>query len=78
MDLQARKRANKIARAAGYGRATQIVFGSEEKVLRHVRYGYCKNTTGEYVSNAYRHHFGWKNTYYQPAETVVQLVRQFS
>ena len=29
--------------------------------------GYRKNTTGEYVPNAYRRNFGWKNTFYQRA-----------
>jgi hypothetical protein len=67
------QRANALARKAGYGPATTIVFGPEAKVLSHVAYGYCKYTTGEYVSNAYRHAFGWKNTYYQPSLTTVML-----
>lgn len=67
------RRANAIARKAGYAKATSIVFGDEEKVIEHTRYGYRKYTTGEYVPNSYRRNFGWKNTYYQNAETVVQL-----
>lgn len=68
------RRANSIARAAGYGSATQIVFGvGPARVLRHVSCGYRKSSTGEYVSNAYRSNFGWKNTYYQHAKTTVLL-----
>jgi hypothetical protein len=66
-------RANSVARAAGYGWATSIVYGDTTKVVSHVPYGYRKRTTGEYVANAYRDHFGWKNTYYQRSETVVML-----
>ena len=36
-------------------------------------YGYRKLTTGEYVPNAYRDHFGWKNTYYQPAMLEITI-----
>jgi len=72
MTLQ--KRANIVARLSGYGTATKIVYGlGPARVLGHVRYGYRKNTTDEYVSSAYRNNFGWKNTYYQPAETTVLL-----
>ena len=67
------KEANRVARQHGRGTATSIVFGSETKVLSHIHYGYRKYTTGEYVSNAYRNNYGWKNTYYQHAETVVML-----
>ena len=67
------KRANAIARQAGHGAATRIVLGPEDAVIDHTSYGYRKFTTGEYVSNAYRAKFGWKNTYYQCAETTVQL-----
>ena len=67
------RHANRIARSRGYGRANKIVWGSEDKVLAHTQYGYRKRTTGEYVSNAYRNKFGWKNTYYQSAYTVVML-----
>jgi|WetSurMetagenome_2_1015567.scaffolds.fasta_scaffold526152_1 hypothetical protein len=34
-------------------------------------FGYRKCTTGEYVSNAYRQNFGWKNTYYQNAQLAI-------
>jgi hypothetical protein len=69
-----RREANRIARAAGYGRATTILHGTGSRgVVSHVDYGYRKNTTGEYVPHAYRAKFGWKNTYYQPALTTVAL-----
>jgi hypothetical protein len=67
------RRANAIARRAGYGKATRVVLGTQDRVLSHVAYGYRKYTTGEYVCNRYRANFGWKNTYYQCAETVVEL-----
>ena len=67
------KLANCIARRNGYGRADSYMFGIEDKVISHTRYGYRKTSNGQYVSNAYRANFGWKNTYYQPARTVVQL-----
>lgn len=67
------QRANSIARQNGYGRATSYIFGVEDKVISHTRYGYRKTSNGQYVPNAYRNNFGWKNTYYQPAETVVQI-----
>ena len=54
------KRANQIARAAGYGSATSIIYGDANKVVSHTPYGYRKKSTGEYVSNAYRNKFGWK------------------
>ncbi len=66
-------RANSIARKYGMGRATSVIFGDEEKVTESLAYGYRKNTTGEYVPNAYRANFGWKNTYYQSAQCTVQL-----
>ena len=67
------KKANSIARKHGFGTATDIVFGDEDKIVEHIHFGYRKYTTGEYVSKAYRRNFGWKNTYYQSAKTVVQL-----
>lgn len=67
------KLANSVARKGGYGFATEIVFGNENKIISHINYGYRKYTTGEYVSNAYRHNFGWKNTYYQNSETTIML-----
>lgn len=67
-------RANAIARANGYGMATKITRDSgPSRVVSHVPYGYRKNTTGEYVPNAYRCNFGWKNTYYQNALTEVNV-----
>lgn len=67
------KMANIIARQNGYGSATEIVRGDDNKVISHTRYGYRKYTTGEYVPNSYLSNFGWKNTYYQHACTVVML-----
>ncbi len=69
------KRANTIARQAGYGKATTVVLGNQDRVVSHVRFGYRKSTTGEYVPNAYRSNFGWKNTYYQHAETTVEITK---
>lgn len=67
------KKANAIARKAGYGRATKIVLGDEDRIIERTCPGYRKNTTDEYVSNAYRSNFGWKNTYYQAAKTIVMI-----
>lgn len=67
------RKANAIARRAGYGRATRIILGLQNRVLHHVHYGYRKVTTGEYVPKAYLNNFGWKNTYYQHAETTVEV-----
>jgi hypothetical protein len=67
------KRANTIARRAGHQKATEIILGKSEGVASYTPYGYRKKTTGEYVPNAYRNNFGWKNTYYQNAETVIML-----
>ena len=66
------KLANIIARNAGYGKATKIVRGSADRVISAVSAGYVKNTTGEYVSNAYRKK-GWGSVHYVNAECVVQL-----
>ena len=71
MNLQ--QEANRIARQAGYNIADHIVVGDHNGVIKHIRYGYRKYTTGEYVSNKYRANFGWKNTYYQNAVTTVML-----
>lgn len=67
--------ANSVARKFGHNTATTILFGNvkEPKVIDRTPYGYRKYTTGEYVSNAYRNHFGWKNTYYQKSLTTVLL-----
>ena len=69
------KIANSTARKYGYGSATEIVFGyvSEPDVIEHIRYGYRKRTTGQYVPKAYMAKFGWKNCYYQAAQTKVVL-----
>lgn len=71
--MENQKKANIIARKAGYGKATKIITGNEDKVISHTDFGYRKVTTGEYVPHAYRNNFGWKNTYYQKAETVVMI-----
>lgn len=71
MHLQ--KEANRIARQAGHGIADHIMIGDTTGVTKHIAYGYRKYTTGEYVSNAYRSSFGWKNTYYQNASTTIML-----
>ena len=72
-----RKIANIVARHAGHGSATEIICATTgpdaPRVLLHTPYGYRKTTTGEYVPNKYRANFGWKNTYYQSAETVVAV-----
>jgi len=68
--------ANAIARKHGCGKASIIIIDptiSEGFVKEHIRFGYRKFTTGEYVPNKYRANFGWKNTYYQPAITTVVL-----
>ncbi len=66
-------KANVIARRSGYHHATTVLLGKEDKIVSRVEPGYRKRTTGEYVCNAYRNNFGWKNTYYQKAITVVEL-----
>ena len=66
-------RANQIARRNGWGKATLVVYGPPQGVIRHVEYGYRKRTTGQYVPKAYISNFGWKNTFYQCAETVVSI-----
>ena len=65
--------ANAVARSEGFQRATEIRPGPETKILDYTRFGYRKYTTGQYVPNAYLNNFGWKNTYYQHAKTVVQV-----
>jgi len=68
--------ANSFARQHGYGIATEVIVDNEVKapyILERVEYGWRKNTTGEYVSNAYRNNFGWKNTFYQNAKTIVVI-----
>lgn len=65
--------ANRIARKAGYNKATALIFGDRDCIAHRTRPGYRKHTTGEYVPTAYLRNFGWKNTYYQLAHTVVML-----
>lgn len=81
------KMANRLARRAHCARADYIKFdpsldlgdGVEFQFrVEHVRYGYRKHTTGQYVPTAYRSKFGWKNTYYQPAKTTVVLPAEFA
>lgn len=69
-----RRSANIVAMEEGYGKAAFIISGDKNEVVEHIRHGYRKYTSGEYVPNAYRRKFGWKNTYYQPATTTVELV----
>ena len=70
--------ANSVARQAGYGFATRIKIDRRlrpgtGKVVSRTDFGYRKYTTGEYVPNSYRSKFGWKNTYYQNAETTIAI-----
>jgi len=67
------KTANQIAQTVRMRRATKIVVGDESKVISNTPFGYRKKTTGEYVPKKYLANFGWKNTYYQPAECVVMV-----
>ena len=67
------KPANIIARKHRWGRATEVIYGSDNRIVDTQSYGYRKWTTGEYVPNAYRNNFGWKNTYYQHAVCVVEI-----
>jgi hypothetical protein len=76
--MTTQKLGNIIARNNGYGRASMIIIDKRfrkgtGKVEYHIPYGWRKNTTDEYVSNSYRRNFGWKNTYYQHAITVIRL-----
>jgi hypothetical protein len=72
-EITNQQRANSVARKAGHGFATEIVFGDMDRVVDHICYGYRKLSTHEYVPKAYLANFGWKNTYYQNAETIVML-----
>jgi len=68
--------ANSIARGYGRGKATDftvVLGGHRIEVIESIRPGYRKNTTGEYVSSAYRRNFGWKNTFYQPAVFEIEI-----
>jgi len=46
---------------------------TEPKILSRTDPGYRKKTTGQYVPNKYLQNFGWKNTYYQCADTLVGM-----
>ena len=79
MNQDTQKIANVFARKYGYGRATKVTFDptlSDHKLGEVVQGGYRKNTTGEYVPNAYRSNFGWKNTYYQHVVCEVILAME--
>lgn len=65
--------ANSIARKHGYGRADYIILGEKNRVVNNVSSGYRKYSTGEYVPKSYLNNFGWKNTYYQKAQTTVEI-----
>ena len=69
----AQKRANIIARRNSCNRATKIIYTGLNDVVSFTSSGYRKFTTGEYVCNAYRAKFGWKNTYYQQAICEVSI-----
>jgi len=78
MTKEIQKLANSIARKNGYGTATKIKIDKRfkqgtGKIIGRVDYGYRKYTTDEYVNNSYMTKFGWKNCYYQNAETIVAL-----
>jgi hypothetical protein len=76
--MKTQKLANIIARKNGYGKATEVIIDTSlpkgtGRVLKHINRGYRKCSNGEYVSNAYLNNFGWKNTYYQHAVTIVAV-----
>lgn len=77
-EKEIKKLANSIARKNGYGFATKILIDKRYKkgngkVVSRTDCGYRKKTTGQYVPNSYMNKFGWKNCYYQNAETVIRL-----
>lgn len=68
------KKANIIAREYGAGRATEVIIGLQNRVVRYVPNGYRKNTTDEYVAKCYvTKRFGLKNYYYQNMECAVEV-----
>lgn len=69
-----RQRACSVARRAGHFAPTAVTVGDRDGVVEFVASGYRKRTTGQYVPNAYLRNFGWKNTYYQRAVCVVNLL----
>lgn len=67
------QKANSIARNAGYGRATKIIYGPEDKVVEGENY--CYRTHGGTIINhpsAYAEK-GWSNMVYWHAHCTVQL-----
>ena len=66
-------KANACARSNYCGKATEIIKGNKLEATSMTDFGYRKNTTDEYVPNAYMQKFGWKNCYYQSAECVVSI-----
>lgn len=75
--------ANSFARKNGWGRATEITISDDENLKeprlgRTVEYGFRKNTTGQYVPNAYLANFGWKNTFYQHAVCEVIIPQKIA
>ena len=65
--------ANAVARNFSCGSATEIVPWHRIGLVKRIEPGHRKNTTGEYVPNAYLCNFGWKNTFYQHAVTVIGI-----
>jgi hypothetical protein len=74
------KLANSIAREHGHGTATTIIICEigKPRIGQTTRYGWRKNTTGEYVPQSYRSNFGWKNTFYQSAAAEVIIPRRLA
>ena len=62
--------------AAGTSWQSVELLASSKKGSKFVRSGYRKLTTDEYVPQAYRANFGWKNTYYQAAKLTIYVVVQ--
>ena len=67
------KKANIIARKAGYGKATDYRLGVHSRVVERTEPGYYKNTTNERVPFEYIKKFGWKNCRYVHAYTLIEL-----
>jgi hypothetical protein len=68
--------ANSFARKNGWARATKITLipeGEKIRVTDSKQFGHRKNTTGQYVPNAYLANFGWKNTFYQHAVYELEI-----
>lgn len=69
------KRARRVARLAGFSRATYVMWGRRDMVVAHMRAGYRRKDSGAYVNQAVRERIGRANTYYQSEETLVMLVK---